>query len=209
MFNVIITLGRAGQIIFVILFILFFTQFFGRSIKSISLAAFAIFVIFSIGWLLNSNLQNKFDRTITNIENIYQDHNTSLGRRFVMLVNSFEVFKKNPFFGVGIGSFPDAYEKVMIERSQDVSQTMALRTKNPHNMYALIAAEMGVFGLIFLLNLYYQQFKLAQYQRNNIHNRISIALLISFIFLNLSDSYFLGHFSSFLYAYLVSIMVAE
>jgi len=76
-------------------------------------------------------------------------------------------------------------------------------------MYLLVAAELGIFGLIFLFYFFYVLFKSALLQKNIFYKDSAIALGLSFCILNLSDSYFLGHFSTFIFALLISIFFAD
>jgi len=208
MVGVLITLGRAGHIVFFILLMLLFIQILGFSLKSILLGALAGILIFSFAFSSLSGFKAKAEKTNFNLSNISENQLSSIGRRFVMFENSLEIFKQYPFFGSGTGSLIHEYEKVMNERKKSDPDLLLMKstTNNPHNMYILVAAELGIIGLILLFNLYYQQFKLAIAHKNKLKKNLLIGVLISFFALNFSDSYFLGHFSTFLYAYLVSIL---
>ena len=127
---------------------------------------------------------------------------SSIGLRFIMFVNSWDMFQSSPIIGVGAGDFPDEYKKI-----NKVNSPYAVDTVQPHNMYMLVLGQLGIIGLIFFLRMFYLQFKIAYASQNHRIHNIGIAIPILFLTIMWSDSYLLGHytanlfilFSSFIY----------
>lgn len=69
------------------------------------------------------------------------EETSNLGRIFIWK-ETFKSLGFHPFLGVGIGNFP-------VVLSQDVS--LAKAGSSAHNLYLNVAAEMGIFALIFFL----------------------------------------------------------
>ena len=72
--------------------------------------------------------------------------NTPVGLRINFAVNTFELIKISPIFGIGTGDFPDEYKKI-----NQIKSPEAHITSQPHNMYLLIFAQVGVLGLTVFL----------------------------------------------------------
>lgn len=79
---------------------------------------------------------------------------SSIGARLDYAINAIQIFTQHPFFGMGTGSFPEAY-------SMQVGQLEKL-TGDPHNQYLKMAVELGLMGLFCLFYLFYKQWKMIQ-----------------------------------------------
>jgi len=202
--NVLITSGRAGHIVFLALTILLIFQIIKKPIVSLLISITSISLILLFSSIFEFNFSYKLNKTIENLS--MNESSSSLARRYYMAENSMEIFQNNFLFGVGSGDFYSEYEKIKSKKNYPFELAS---TKNPHNMYLLVAAELGIFGLIFLFYFFYVLFKSALLQKNIFYKDSAIALGLSFCILNLSDSYFLGHFSTFIFALLISIFFAD
>jgi len=209
--NVFITGGRAGYVIFLILVGLTLFQIYQFSFKGILIAAASYSLIIFLAFQYSPMFKSKVVMSKETIKNIENNELSSIGKRIIMAENSFQIFLDNPIIGTGIGDFSHDYENILNERKiQNQSlEVLNKTTKNPHNMYLLLAAELGLLGLFFIFYLFYQHFSVAQKSSNNVNKDILIAIGVAYLFLNFSDSYLLGHHSSFLYAFLVSILIAN
>lgn len=78
----------------------------------------------------------------------------STGERMEFYANTLELIKQHPVVGVGTGGFPAAY-------AHQVQGKNVEPTRNPHNEYLLITAQIGVGGLLLLLYLFYTQWRCA------------------------------------------------
>jgi O-antigen ligase len=131
--------GRTGQLIFIMLCTLFFTQIFTAK-KAFILGA-TILAIFSI--LLSfthfgSRFIEGFEESINFLMNSNYTY-TSMGLRLYFWEYSLKVIAQSPFIGVGVGGLPFAAEQLIHNKWLVI---------NPHNEYLLIGAQLGIFGLI-------------------------------------------------------------
>jgi O-antigen ligase len=78
----------------------------------------------------------------------------SVGQRLEFYRYSLKIIRDQPFFGVGIGGFAEAYKKQVKDPAMEL-------TDNPHNEYLLIAVQLGLIGLAALLYLFYTQWRFA------------------------------------------------
>jgi len=209
--NVFILEGRAGYVVFFIVNLILFIQRFNLTYKSLMLFALTAVIFLTLVDAYSPKFHNRTIETIESAKNLSQDRLSSLGRRYTMAENTLNVFKENPLVGVGSGNLPIHYEK-SIKSSKIDSETLKViskNTKNPHNMYLLTAAELGVLGLFFLLHLFYRNLTLGLRTVNKLKKDIAVTSCVIFFLMNFSESYFLGHFTTFLYAFLASLSLSK
>jgi len=194
-FNMFITAGRAGQVMFFIaLIVLAFQHFKSSQIKATFIALLSIISISIIAYSFSSIFQLRVDSALSDIFNYNYNKNTSVGMRLTFLINSFTLFLESPLLGVGTGDFPFEYERINEQYSPEVDLTV-----QPHNMYLLVLAQLGLIGLCSLAYIFYLQFKIASTESQEIIHNIGIAMPIMFLVIMWSDSYLLGHYTSNLF----------
>ena len=214
--NMFITGGRAGQVMFFAFLTILIFQYFRKKIFKaivsliiiipiIFIAAFNSSVIFqdrassAIDSLININSWIEY-QSVNQVGDIRDNYN-SVGERVVFSLNSWKVFKQNPFIGVGTGDFPNEYMRVNQKYTPNLKTAV-----NPHNMYALIAVQLGLLGLFSMLSIFYYQIKASFQERNLLYKDLGLALPLSFLLIMLSDSYILGHFTTLLFVFFSSFL---
>ena len=196
-FNMFITGGRAGQIMFFVAIILLAFQYFKKSqIKaiytSVGLIALISITSYNFSPVFHERIQMASHEIVNYDAN--SDLDTSIGLRVNFLLNSWEIFNSSPLIGVGTGDFPDEYKVI-----NAVNTPNATATSQPHNMYMLILTQLGLIGLISFLWMFYLQFKIALASDNHSIRNIGIAIPLLFLTIMWSDSYLLGHYTSNLF----------
>ncbi|WP_416678560.1 O-antigen ligase family protein [Candidatus Pseudothioglobus sp. Uisw_016] len=194
-FNMFITGGRAGQVMFFAAVVILSFQYFKTSqIKAIIISLLLTIFITISAYSFSDIFKSRIDATVNSVMNYEENKLTSIGYRLTFLINSFELVKRNPIIGVGTGDFPDEYEKFNSINSPDIPSTV-----QPHNMYMLILTQLGVIGLASLFWIFFTQFKIALASSNSVVKTTGVAMPIFFLIIMWSDSYLLGHFTSNLF----------
>ena len=224
-FNMFITGGRAGQVMFFAAVIILAFQYFKNSqVKAIIVSSILISSITLIAYFSSPIFQQRVEMVYDEInyyvttpkpdaswdnykveerEAIY-NQNSSMGYRITFLVNTSELIKKSPILGVGTGDFPAEYEKINKIRTKYMMPTV-----QPHNMYMLIWAQLGIFGLASLAWMFYAQFKIALSSNNEFVSHVGVAMPIFFLIIMWSDSYLLGHYTGNLFILFSSIIYSN
>jgi O-antigen ligase len=203
--NMFITGGRAGQVaFFVMLSIIIFQIFDKQRIKSLTTISILIPGIFFIAYQASDLFQIRVDLAIAEALN-YSIHNiSSVGLRINFALNSWDVIKENLIIGVGTGDFRIAYEKINQINSPEMSTTT-----NPHNMYTLIAMELGVLGIISMLSIFYYQIKLSFNSSDRFIRDLGVTLPLLFLVIMWSDSYLLGHYTTLMFVFFSSFLYKD
>ncbi|MBA2547334.1 MAG: O-antigen ligase family protein, partial [Burkholderiaceae bacterium] len=122
---------------------------------------------------------------------------TPMGIRVMMWETSATIVREAPLIGHGLGSFPEAYRRVVSERHSGWKATL---TADPHNQYLLILAEAGLLGLTAFAWLLYSA--TGQPVRGPFRV-IGLGLLLVWCLTSLFSS----HFHAFNEAHLISILL--
>ena len=203
--NMFITGGRAGQVaFFAMLSILIFQIFDKQRIKSLLVILIMIPSIFITAYQFSDFFKLRVDSAITEALSYSDATYSSIGLRIYFSKNSFEVIKQNPIIGIGTGDFPSEYKKINQINTPEIQNTT-----NPHNMYTLIAMELGVIGLISMMSIFYYQIKLSFNSSSRFIRDVGITLPLLFLVIMWSDSYLLGHYTTLMFVFFSSFLYKD
>jgi len=200
--NLFIAGGRAGQVMFFAVVSLLFFQYFSHKRFLAFLAS--LLVIPTLFFLLYNtlpNFQKRVDSAYSDVVNFNTNRNSSVGLRMNFALNSYEIFKKSPVFGVGTGGFKDAYYTV---NKKNTPHLIAI--ENPHNMYTFLLVEFGIVGLAIFLSIFFFQIKYALKLSDPFLKNLAFATPLLFLLIMLSESYLLISNTMFLYI-LLSVLL--
>lgn len=147
--------------------LLFYFYFYFKNQNKIGyyFATILFFISFGIlAFLLLPSLQNKVRYVDYDFELFHKKSdiaNTSDGKRIITYRAAFELIKKNPILGVGIGDLKDkVFEEAQILYPDTIKEKI-----EPHNQFLWIMTSMGLIGLlIFIIGLYLPFIKLNYFQ---------------------------------------------
>jgi O-antigen ligase len=203
--NMFITGGRAGQVMYFVMLAIFVLQFLNtQKIKALLLISVLIPGIFFTAYTTSDLFQQRVDESVKNIIFYSDNKSTSVGQRITFALNSWEVIKKNPIIGIGTGDFPIEYKKI-----NQINTPKVPTTTNPHNMYTLIAMELGVIGLISMLSIYYYQIKFSFNSSSRFIRDVGITLPLLYLVIMWSDSYLLGHYTTLMFVFFSSFLYKD
>jgi O-antigen ligase len=205
-FNMFITGGRAGQVMFFVMLTILIFQFF-NSEKVKSLIAIFILIpgVFYAAYQSSDLFQKRVDLAFHQIVTYETNHNSSIGKRINYALNSWEIIYANPILGVGTGDFPSEFQKVSVANNNQEHSI----TRNPHNMYHLILIQLGFVGLVSFLSIFYYQIKFSLSSSTEFLRDTGITLPLLYLVIMFSDSYLLGHFTSLLYVFFSSFLYKD
>ena len=200
--NMFITGGRAGQVGYIVIVLIFFFQFFNaQPFRALFFSFILLGTIFSIAYSKSQIFHDRMNLVIWDIKHFQHNKNTSVGLRINFAINTCKMIEENPLFGVGTGDFKQKY----IQLNKKYSPLVFVAA-HPHNMYLLEMSILGIFGLLSLLYILYAQFLSAWQETNDFKSRVGKALPLLFFVLMFSDAYLLGHFTTMLFIYFSSFL---
>lgn len=203
-----INIGRAGQFIFVMLFLLFAWQRFRNNLKHLTIATLVLIVVIAGSVLVPSSFTARQTVAMQEIQQymandeIAVPHESSLGTRLILVHNSLQLIKLRPVFGWGTGSFAAAYQKFAPE-----AQSKDIKRVNPHNQYLLTWVELGLPGLISLLYLFLAM-AIVFYRSQELNGYLGLGLVTAFAMGCSMNSWLLDFNSAFFFVFFAAVFAA-
>ena len=176
--------GRAGQLT-INVFMFFYAIYFLRSKIKYSISIFFFLILVNYSSYNNSTVfKYRVDQLNHVVQNNGEKKNPKAKEkdiRYLFLNESLSLIKERPFFGHGSGSF----SSILISNTN--SSYDFEKHKTPHNNFLYVFFELGIFGFLIFLSIFYYQIKSILKNSNmKIH---SIILPLFYLFLMLFDSY--------------------
>ncbi|MBC8119643.1 MAG: O-antigen ligase family protein [Burkholderiaceae bacterium] len=122
---------------------------------------------------------------------------TDMGIRVVMWDVTGALVRESPLLGHGVGSFPEAYRRIVTQRHSGWKATL---TADPHNQYLLILVETGLLGLAAFA---WFLFSAVRQPVRGPFRVIGVALLLAWC----ATSLFSSHFRAFNEAHLIAMVL--
>lgn len=200
-FNVLfMVIGRTGYVVLAALGVYFFFCRFGR--RGVVLAALGLLFVCAAADQWSEAFHERASKAIAEASawKPGRGDQTSIGLRFDYYTNTLAIVRDQPLFGVGIGGFELAYQ-------QKVADTGMAPSNNPHNQYLLIAAQLGLVGLAFLVWLYAVIWRGAG-RLAPPFGEIAHGLLLAIVIGNLFNSFMLDFTERTFFAWLSGVLFA-
>ncbi len=205
-FNVLVMIAsRSGQLLWMVLMLLLIFQHLGW--KRVVLG-FVIVPTFAITILLSNEL------TRTRVIELYNDveyikegnYANSLGLRIIWAQVGWDIFKHNPIMGTGTGSFETEFKK-FVQKKAIVNKELYY-TQNPHNGYVSVGVQLGVVGLVFLIMLFVQQWRVSN-QLPLLSNYIAKGMIVTTVVGNVMNSVIISHTQGLFFAIFTALLFSS
>ena len=199
--NMFITEGRTGQLVFFVLMALLLLQVFRKNrLQAVLAISILLPACFAAGYYSSPVFKERVDIARQEIGQFRENPDTSVGMRLLFWQNSWEIIRQHPWLGVGTGDFKQAYARVNQQNSPD-----SVVTGNPHNQYVLVAAMVGVPGILALLLVFGMMFREAAL-RDDGWQRIRFAFPLFFLVIMLTESYLRVYETGFFFALFAALL---
>lgn len=211
-----ISTGTSGQILAVILLILFIVQHTGvRSVLFVPIL-FSLIVgtaIMNKNYLNlvgnNSSIQFAIDKLQVQYHHFISTDTAGNNTRPRIYFNTIKLIRDKPWIGTGVGSF----EEALRIKQPDFYEATGIAKRNPHNEFLLITVQLGISGLFLLLYLFYAQGASTDKLIKREQKFIAQGLVVLIIIGCMGNSMLLdsreGHFWAFFSALLFSSLSKE
>ena len=142
---VFLTDGRSGYLAFVIVALVYGASLF----KSHSYKVLGSFFLIVAAMSLSDTVRYKLGEGIHGFLDLGNGAEmSSMGIRRVMWIETIDIIKQHPLFGVGGG---DAYRDKYADQVIDYQDWKGQVTDNPHQQFLLVVAQYGLVGLLIFL----------------------------------------------------------
>ena len=192
--------GRMAYLTYFVLMVIFILQYLSwkKSMAGLLLVLTVVLGAFYLSPAIQLGVENTQKELLAYQHN---EKNTSLGYRVQFHQFAYDLFERHPWIGSGTSGFIDAFEK-----ENPVPQWGA-RLFEPHSQYWLIAVDFGVIGLLLFTSLFIGLFAVSSQLKET--GRFAAALLLSFLFACMTDSFLLYSGTGYVLVLLMSVCLGE
>ena len=205
--NSLITGGRTGQIMLVVVLGILIYSIFHKSFYKLFFVIFIVMPISFTGlYISNSIFSDRVDLAIEEYRDfqINEQRNTSVGERLTYAQSGVDIFMENPIFGVGTGDLRSAIRNNFTSRNVDIPVP-----DNPHNMYVQLLGQFGSLGMLWLVVTSFLQVRFAYRESDRLKRMIGLSIPILFGIANLGETYFSIHATSIFFAVMCGITYSK
>jgi O-antigen ligase len=193
-FATFLTQGRSGQIVFLVLLVVWVFQFFpGRFLRAGLVSSLSLLLVLPGAYQFSSNFRARIDQTVVDFHDFERKPETSLGQRLIFLRNSWEVFTSHPWLGSAPGDFTDDYGQVNQRRSPAFPSTT-----NPHNQYLLVLTNFGLAGLVIFAQIFWRMARFKPREPDGL-SRLRVGFLVFYLTAMACGSYLTHVHAGFLF----------
>lgn len=193
--------GRTGYLVLAVLVVYLFAIRFRW--KGLLAAAALVAVTGSAVYAVSDTFRDRITVTLTQARAFDPAQpaaaESSIGLRLEFYSNALAIIRDHPLAGVGTGGFAQAY-------AERVAGSGRFETRNPHNEYLLIAAQLGIPGLAALLALFIAHWVTAARLATPAETHLARGLVLAMAAGCLVNALLLDHTEGLLYAWLTGLL---
>jgi O-antigen ligase len=193
--------GRTGYLVAGLLLIFFLFERTGW--KSVAVGVIALALLVGGAFFGSTSFHDAVNRGITEYSQWRPDQpaDTSIGWRLEFYSNTVRMIRERPVIGVGTGGFAIAY-------AERVKGTGRVDPGHPHSEYLLMAAQLGVFGLIGFLGLLLTHWNVARRVSPPVDCSLASGLVLAMAVGCLFNTLLLDHSEGLFYCWLAGVLCA-
>jgi len=212
--NLFLTMGRTGQVAFILSIFVLVAMHYKLTIKSILLSTLLIATISTIAYNTSNTFKSRVETSSNNLNRLLNnDLNSSLGMRVSFFICVPRIIKDDPLLGVGIGDFhKELKEEINKDKYSYLSghvRKFVARAK-PHCQYLMVLLQLGIVGLIlFLLFIFYFYKTSILYIKDLETKELAILFMTIFIISFFADAFLMSQFSLALFVLFTGLFLAN
>ena len=197
-----IVIGRTGYVVLGLL-LAYYVSTLLRGWRGPALAVLVVIIAAAAAYGSSESLQKRVNEVGSDLAQWRPGANdtTSVGQRLEYYRTTLAIVADHPVMGVGTGGFARAY-------ADKVQGTDGRATVNPHNDYLLIAAQIGIPGVVLLLALYALIWRHAASLATRLERDLARGLVIAMFAGGLFNSLLLDHTEGLLFAWATALLYA-
>ncbi len=191
--------GRTGYVVLAALAL--YLGYAWRRLVGLALFALGGAMVVGVGVAVSSTLQNRLAETVREVREWEPGvaTQTAIGYRLEFYYNTLGIIRDRPLVGVGTGGFPQAYEK-------QIAGTAMAPSRNPHNEYLHLMAQLGIPGLVALAALFWIPWRLAPRLPARSEGVLARGLVLTIAVGCLFNSLLLDHTEGLLFAWGLGVL---
>jgi len=153
--NLFINGGRTGQVVYLISILILFIMSFKNRLKGLILSITLLSTVFVAAYNLSPTFKNRFNYTISDITDMKKNHNytRAFSKRVALWDIGYHQFLNKPFLGYGVGNEMKPLTQYIKKLNYSINALNGY--SDNHNTFITIALQIGIFGLIASIMIFY------------------------------------------------------
>ena len=184
------TIAKSGILIYFLLIpaFIFWQLLKTKQYRSILICLSGFVISIALLAKIDNPIKTRFQHIPAALESFESKNNPSTESntsRLLMWSTSIDVFKEFPFAGVGTGDYDD----VLTKKNESYGNSgVAMHRYNSHNQFLNTMVQLGLLGLVVLIMLFLNGFKMAYQQKNIIGLFTLSCFFLNFLFESFIES---------------------
>jgi len=206
--NLFISLGRMGQIIYIISIVIMGIMHFKMTFKTLFSFSTLIVFILSLAYNFSPTFQTRIHEAEQDIERISKnDLYTSWGIRVAYIMLGTEIIKDNAIIGVGIGDARLSAKKYLNTEKFNFSEQLKdfLSVYHFHNLYLTVIVQSGIIGIVLFMIMFYLYFCLVV--DDDEIRKLSVIFPLMYLIGSIAEPFFLVAQSNTIFILFSSIFI--
>jgi len=208
--GIFINIGRSGQVAFVgTLLVILLTSLPGRALIRLPLALATVVAVVVIAYLAAPVFHTRVDSAVDEIRSALVDHRyqTNQGKRIAGMKVAARIFLEHPLLGTGVGENMEDFHLLLEEEEYSYLRSAVQHYRHMHNQYVQIATELGLVGLLALLNIFFQLLRVPVRTREM--RGLAVVLGCVFLFGFIGDPFFHKQLPLVLFSVMAGLIASE
>lgn len=158
-----INIGRSGQLaFFVTLLVLLPFYVPGRPWRRVALSSLAVVVVLVSAYTLVPVFEDRVDSAIDEVQDALFEHSyvSNQGKRIAGMIVASDIFRRHPLLGIGVADNMVEFHTLLDDSRYQHLEPALREYEHMHNQYVQVVTELGLVGLLVLLNIFVQLLRL-------------------------------------------------
>lgn len=206
--NLFISIGRTGQIAFLVTLFVIVIIHFRFSLKALAIFSFIAITIFVGAYKFLPQVESRAHRALSDIQGVLDGNfYSSWGLRSAYWLITYEALKESPLIGFGIGDFRLVAQSVLEKNPYNFSEDVIrhCETNFYDNQYLMVLVQSGIIGFSFMLYLFYRllALKIPDKELKELSIIFITVTLVSF----LARHFWFRQFGNILFVFMTGLMI--
>lgn len=207
--NLFITAGRTGQVSLIAGIIVLFIVHYRFTLKSLTASLLVLLTIYLTAYNISNTFNTRVNQAKSDINQVLNNNYlSSWGLRVAYWIVTYDIVKENPL-GIGLGDYVDSVKENLQENERGFSNATVnfMSDNHPHNQFLLVTLQMGILGLLILINIIYRIIK--QENNNKELKELSILFITVYFVSCLAEPLLIKQFSLTLFVLYVGLFAIK
>lgn len=203
--NLFITAGRTGQVALIAGTLVLFIIHYKLTFKSLILSLLVLVSIYFSAYNTSDTFNKRVNQAKSDISKVLKDnYYSSWGLRVAYWIVTYDILKEKPL-GSGLGDYKNAIKNNLEQNKRKFSKKVIsfMSSHHPHNQFLLVLLQMGIIGIVLLINIIYSVLSCENESREL--KELSIIFVTVYFVSSMAEPLLIKQFSLSLFVFFIGL----